>query len=409
MGGAPAKLDGAQRDVQHTIASGGGTFAAKRVTADTTMQLSTAWAAVRLNARTIASCGRKVYRRTSALQREAAEDHPLYRVMAISPNADQTPMEFWEGQITALNLRGNAFARIGRRGDGQVVALWPLSPDAVSVYRSPSGERRYRVGGKEDLGSDEVFHLRGFGAGGDSGLSPIGYGRQTIATALAAEEVAGSTFANGLQLSGFVEDQPGARTTNEQRESLVALFQKFTGSTQAGKIMPLPPGFSFKALGLSPEDAQLLDTRRFSVEEICRWFGVFPILIGHSAQGQTMWGSGIEQFVLAWLTLGLGTELERVEQAIEKQLILPAEQGRLYVQHNVESLLRADSAARAQLYSSLGQNGVMKRNEMRAKENLAPDPSPGADMLTVQSNLITLDQLGKQPARAVQPAPGEPI
>jgi HK97 family phage portal protein len=410
LGGGPAKLDGTPKDVQHAISfGGGGTFAAKRVTADSTMSLSTAWASVRLNARTIASCSRKVYRRTSATERTAAEDHPLYRVLAISPNPDQTPMEFWEGMVTALNLRGNAFARIGRRGDKQVIALWPLSPDSVSVYRDASGQRRYRIGGNEDVGVDEIFHLRGFGAGGDLGLSPIAYGRQTIATALAAEEVAGSTFANGLQLSGFVEDQPGARTTNEQREGLVELFRKFAGSTQAGKIMPLPPGFTFKALGLSPEDAQLLDTRRFSVEEICRWFGVFPVLIGHASQGQTMWGSGIEQIVLAWLTLGLGTELERIEQAIEKQLILPAEQGRLYVQHNVESLLRADSSARAALYSSLGQNGVMKRNEMRAKENLPPDASPGADMLTVQSNLIPLDQLGKQPPRAVQPAPGDPI
>ncbi len=397
----PAKLDGTAKDVQHTISFGGGaTFAAKRVTADSTMQLSAAWAAVRLNARTIASCGRKVYKRISATQREAAEDHPLYRVLAISPNPDQTPMEFWEGMVTALNLRGNAYARIGRRGDKQVVALWPLSPDRVSMYRTAAGERRYKLGGSEDVGADEVFHLRGFGAGGDLGLSPIAYGRQTIATATAAEEVAGSTFANGLQLSGFVEDQPGAKTTNEQREGLVELFQKFAGSTKAGKIMPLPPGFSFKALGLSPEDAQLLDTRRFAVEEICRWFGVFPILIGHAAQGQTMWGSGIEQIILAWLTLGLGTELERIEQAIEKQLILPAEQGRLYVQHNVESLLRADSTARAALYSSLGQNGVMKRNEMRAKENLAPDASPGADMLTVQSNLIPVDMLGKVPPTA---------
>ncbi len=224
LGAAPAKLDGTHPDIQHNIAfGGGGTYANKRVTADTTLSLSTAWASVRLNARTIASCGRKVYRRTSALQREAAEDHPLHRVLAISPNPDQTPMEFWEGQVTALNLRGNAYARIGRRGDKQVVALWPLSPDIVNVYRTPTGERRYTVG-KDDLGADEVFHLRGFGAGGDLGLSPIAYGRQTIATALAAEQVAGSTFSNGLQLSGFVEDQPGAKTTSEQRESLVALF-----------------------------------------------------------------------------------------------------------------------------------------------------------------------------------------
>ncbi len=169
------------------------------------MSLSTAWAAVRLNARTIASCGRKVYRRTSTLQRDLAEEHPLHRVLAISPNADQTPMEFWEGQITALNLRGNAFARIGRRGDDQVVALWPLSPDSVSTYRTPAGERRYRVNGREELPARDIFHLRGFGAGGDTGLSPIQYGRQTMATALAAEEVAGSTFASGLQVAGFVE------------------------------------------------------------------------------------------------------------------------------------------------------------------------------------------------------------
>ncbi len=169
--------------------------------------------------------------------------------------------------------------------------------------------------------------------------------------------------------------------------------------------MPLPPGFSFKALGLSPEDAQLLETRRFSVEEICRWFGVFPILIGHSAQGQTMWGSGIEQIVLAWLTLGLGTEFERIEQAIEKQLIQPAEQGRLYVQHNAESLLRADSASRAALYGALGQNGVASRNYMRAKENMEPYAGEGGDVLTVQSNLIPLDQLGKVPPTATPTGP----
>lgn len=404
----PTKLDGRRTDTEHTIRFGdGGTFANKLVSADTTMSLSTAWASVRLNARTIASCSRRVYRRTSALEREVAEEHPLHRVLAISPNPDQTPMEFWEGQVTALNLRGNAYARIGRRGDGQVVALWPISPDTISVFRSPEGERRYRLARGEELGPRDIFHLRGFGAGGDLGLSPIQYGRQTIATALAAEEVAGTTFASGLQVAGFVEMAAGTKLTPEQRQQVVELFEKFAGSSRAGKVMPLDPGMKFSQLNMSPEDAQLLDTRRFSVEEICRWFGVFPILIGHAAEGQTMWGSGIEQIVLAWLTLGLGTELERIEQAIEKQLLLPAEQGKLYVQHNVESLLRADSAARAALYSALGQNGVATRNEMRAKENW--EPKPGGDILTVQSNLVPLDQLGKVPPRAVQPAPGDPV
>lgn len=403
-GAAPAKLDGTRRDIDHTISFGhGGTYAGKSVTADTTMTLSAAWSCVRLNARTIGSLPFKLYRRSDAATRTLADDHPLYRVLNDRPNPDQGAMEFWEGMVTALNLRGNAYARIGRRGDGQVVALWPLSPDEVAPYRTASGERRYRVRGNEDLGARDVFHLRGFGAGGDLGLSPIAYGRQTIATAIAAEEVAGKTFANGLQLGGFVEDLPQAKTTPEQRTELAKLFERFSGSSKTGKVLPLPPGMTFKALGLSPEDAQLLDTRRFSVEEICRWFGVFPILIGHASQGQTMWGSGIEQLVLAWLTLGLGPELTRIEEAVRCQLVLPAEQTKLYAEHAVEGLLRADSAARAALYSALGQNGVMRRNEMRAKENLPPDSSPGADMLTVQSNLITLDQLARGGAQG-QPA-----
>lgn len=402
-GGPPAKLDGTRSDIDHNWALTGPTFANKRVTPDSAMQLSAAYASVRLNARTISSCPRKLHRKISALERVEVPDHPVSVVLTVSPNPDQTPMEFWEGMIVALNLRGNAYARIGRRGDGQVVALWPLSPDAVSVFRTASGERRYRIAGSEEVAATEIFHLRGFGAGGDLGLSPIAYGRQTLATSLAAEEVAGSTFANGLQMAGFVEMAAGVRLSTEQRNDLVDLFAKFAGSSQTGKVMPLDGGMKFTPLKMSAEDAQLLESRRFSVEEICRWFGVFPILIGHAAQGQTMWGSGIEQIVLAWLTLGLGTELERIEQAIEKQLLLPADRGTYYVQHVVESLLRADSAARAALYSSLGQNGVMRRNEMRAKENLAPDTSPGADMLTVQSNLIPLDMLGQQPA-AAQPA-----
>ena len=387
-GGGPAKLEGTRQDEFHNRLWGWGagpTFANKKVTPDSTLELATAWSCVRLNARTIGSLPLKLYRRIGTLERAPAETHPLYRVLAVAPNPDQTAMEFWEGQVTALNLRGNAYARIARRGDQQVIGLWPVSPDTVTVYRSDTGERRYRVwngASTEDLGAGEMFHLRGFGAGGDQGLSPIAYGRQTIGTALAMEEVAGSTFANGLQLSGFVEDQPGARTTNEQREALAGLFQKFAGSTQAGKVMPLPPGMKFSALNMSPEDAQLLQSRGFSVEEICRWFGVMPILVGHAADGQTMWGSGVEQIMLAWRTLGLGPELTRIEQAISKQLLL-ADQPGFYAEFIDEGLLRG---------------------EIRAKENLPP--VEGDDPLTVQSNLVPLGKLNTLGGQQAADDPG---
>ena len=377
------------------------TWSGKATSPDAVLQLSTAWACTRLNARTKASLPIKLH---SEADGSLIKDHPLYTILHDSPNADQTALEFWEGQYTALDLRGNAYAEKVFNSVGDLIALIPMNPDNVTVYRDrESGERRYRYSDAathiysppQGWGEDKVFHLRGFGAGGLMGLSTISYGRQTLSTALAADEVAGRTFANGLQIAGFAVDQPNARTTQEQRKDLVSLFETFAGSQRAGKVMPLPPGFDFKALGMSPEDAQLLETRGFHVEEICRWFGVFPILIGHAAAGQTMWGSGVEQINLAWLTLYLGPELQRIEQAIEKQLMTPADRKKFYVEHNVDALLRADSSGRAALYSVQAQNGVKTRNEIRKKEN--DPPMAGGDVLTVQSNLVPLDMLGKLP------------
>ena len=405
---------GSRRKVKLSEPGGWGidaSWAGHSVTPDSAMQRSAAWACIRLNARTVGSLPLKVYQKMPDGSRRAATEHPLNDILGSSPNVEQTAMEFWEGQATALNLRGFAYAEKKFLG-GRLVALLPLNPDTTSVYRTPSGERRYRTTNKSgqtrDLSESEVFHLRGFGAGGDNGLSPIGYGRQTLATAHAADEVAGRIFGNGLQLSGFVEDQPNAKTTNEQRADLIALFERFGGSRKTGKVMPLPPGFTFKPLNMSPEDAQLLESRRFNIEEICRWFGVFPILIGHSADGQTMWGSGVEQINLAWLTLYLGPELQRIEQAIEKQLLTAADRGRgFYVEYNVDALLRADSKARAELMSKQAQNGIKTRNQLRALDN--DPPLPGGDILTVQSNLVPLDQLGTIAPRQTQPAAGDPI
>ncbi|WP_416065408.1 phage portal protein [Rhizobium sp. ZK1] len=374
-----------------------GTWSGKATSPDAVLQLATAWACIRLNARTMSSLPLKVHSKKTG---EVDTSHVLYPLLHDTPNADQTAMEFWEGIYACLNLRGNAYAEKVFSGD-TLIALDPMDPDCTTVYRSYDGARRYRytnqkTGVQSDWGEDKVFHLRGFGAGGMMGLSPIEYGRQTLGTALAADEVAGRTFGEGLHISGFAEDQPGAKTTQEQREQLVSLFDKFSGSKRTGKVMPLPPGFSFKALNMNPEDAQLLQTRGFHVEEICRWFGTFPILIGHAAQGQTMWGTGVEQINLAWLTLYLGPELQRVEQAIEKQLMTPEQRTKAYVEHNVDALLRADSAGRAAIMSVQAQNGLKTRNELRKKEN--DPPLPGGDILTVQSNLVPLEMLGKIPA-----------
>jgi HK97 family phage portal protein len=279
----------------------------------------------------------------------------------------------------------------------------------MSVYRE-NGGRHYRYSaptGEERHTERDILHLRGFTLGGDVGLSAVSYGRHTMGLSLAAEETASKTFAKGLQIAGFVEMATGTKLTPEQRTSLVELFERFAGSSKAGKVMPLDPGMKFTPLSMSPADAQLLESRGFNVEEICRWFDVPPILVGHAGPGQTMWGSGVEQIMLGWLTLDLNPFLKGIEQAVMKQLLSAGERLRYFPEYNREALLEADSAAKAAFLSSMVQNGLMSRNEGRAKLNQSQ--VPGADALTVQSNLLPLDLLGVAPARAVQPAPGEPV
>ena len=271
-----------------------GNAANKPVTPDSALQLATAWACVRLKSRTVGTLPIAVYEKLADGTRKARSDHWLYDIVHDSPNADQTASEFWMGMVACIDLWGNAYAQKDVASNGRVISLTPLRAEWMWVYRDMTGARRYRYSDPnravQDMGEDQVFHLRGFTAGGDMGLSAISYGRQTLGAAIAADEVAGKTFANGLQLAGFIEMATGTKVDGDQRKQIVELFQKFAGSNQAGKVMPLDPGMKFTALGMMPDDAQLLETRGFHVEEICRWFDVLPVLIGHAAAGQTMWG-----------------------------------------------------------------------------------------------------------------------
>lgn len=376
------------------LAMGGSASAAgKRVTPDTVLQLATAWSCIRLLSETIGTLPLPVYRRNGEAK-EPARDLPLYGMLHDSPNADQTAAEFIEAIIVCLNLWGNSYGEKKMIG-GRLVAIEQLRPDLMRVRRDSRGRRRYDYsapGGRREYAEDEIFHVRGFGAGGDVGLSPISYARQTMGTSLAADETAAETFRNGLQLSGFVTEAAGTKATPDQRKDLMALFNDFMGSMNAGKVMPLPHGFDFKGLSMNPEDAQLLQTRKFHVEEICRWFRVPPFMIGHTEKS-TSWGTGLEQQMIGFLTFSLRPYLTRIEQAIKKQLIPATDRSAIFAEFNLDGLLRADSQGRAALLSALGQNGYITRNEGRALDNRPP--MAGGDVLTVQSNLLPLDQLGK--------------
>ena len=352
--------------------------------------LSAAWACVNLLAGTIASLPLMVYRTDAAGNRVAARGHPLYRVLHDSPNYDQTALDFWEGGQAALELRGNMHARIERIG-GRVVALHPIySP---SITRQADGSLRYRWtdnGTAYDEPQENVFHVRGFGGSPLGGLSTLSYGRQVFGLSLAVNAAAQTTFANGVRPS-LILTTPAEKTLGESiRVPLEkALQEKHAGAMNAGRPMLLEGGIVPHQISFTPEDAQMLESRSFSVEEICRFFEVPPHMIGHTEKS-TSWGTGLEEQTLRFQKFTLRRRLKRIEQAIMKQLLSPADRAAgIVVEFNLEGLLRADSKGRSEFYQKMTQIGAMTINEVRALENLPP--VPGGDVPRMQSQNIPIN------------------
>ena len=386
--------------------AGGFSASGKSVTVDSALSLDTVWACVKLISETIASMPLKLYDGAGTATAKLARQHPLYAILSATPNADMTPMEFWGCIVGSMCLWGNGFAQIIRGAGGRVVALNPLRPDRMTVRRDiATGELTYTYAWQGTylvLTEDDMLHVRGWGLDGILGISPISAARQSLGIALAAEETAGSMFRNGLITQTYIKSPDYIGEDQEARAK--AVLEQVTGSINAGKMPLLEGGWSIETLGIPPEDLQLLETRGFNVETICRWFGVAPVMIGRMEKS-TAWGSGLEQMNLWFLTYTLMPLLCRIEQAITRCLLSAADRQRYYAKHNVNGLLRGDSAARSALYTTMGQNGIMTRNEIRALEELPP--LPGGDVLTVQAQMIPLADVGKQARQpTLMPVPG---
>lgn len=375
--------------------------AGKMVDLDTAMQLSTVWACIKLSAQAVSSLPLHVYEKRDSDDRIRVEDDIAAVIGANgSPNEDQTPLEFWEGVVAWLMTTGNAYAEKVEMGRS-LSALQPIMSTHCRPHRKNDGTLVYRVtdrGKIEELPREKVFHIKGFGQGlknPDEGLSPIGAGVHSFGAAMAAQDAAAKTFANGMRPTGFfLFDQ--VLTADQRKQAHKSLVSPLQGSDNAGGVGILEAGVKWQGVSLNPEDAQMLETRRFDVEEICRWFGVPPIIIGHAAQGQTMWGTGVESILIQWLTLGIGPVCDRIQARIKKQLIRPTGNRRKYAEFNREALLQMDSAAKAAFLSQMVNNGLMTRNEGRAKLNQSRVADQNADKLTVQSAMVPLDALGQQ-------------
>jgi HK97 family phage portal protein len=369
------------------------------VTVDSALQLSAVWSCVRLISETIATLPLPVYYEDEQGRKTVAKSHSLYPLLHDQPNFYMTAAEFWECMVACLCLWGNAYARKEFTPQGRLTALIPLRPDWMKPFPKGRGRIVFRYhdpeerDGYRDYAEDDIFHLKGFGTSGITGMSPIACARHSLGNAMAAEESVGHTFRNMVRPTGILStDQVLKQSVLDAAES--KLQDKYAGALNAGKPMVLQGGFKFQPISMPPEDAQLLQTRGFHIEEVCRWFRVPPHMIGHTEK-VTSWGSGIEQQMQGFLTFALRPYLTRIEQAIKKSLIAPEDQRRVTAEFVLEGLLRADSHGRAEFYGAMVTNGLMTRNEIRAKENLPP--MEGGDRLMVQMQMTFLDLIGKAP------------
>lgn len=360
----------------------------KVVTADKAIQLSAVWACVRLLSESISTLPLKIYVRQPDGSRKAATDHPAYSILCRRPNSEMTPSRFMLMVVASICLRGNAFIEkkfIANR----LVSLVPLLPQNMVVKRLTTGALEYKYtenGNERVIPVKNIMHIRGFGLDGVCGMMPMKTGRDVIGSAIAVEESAAKIFEQGLQSSGFLSADNAL--TDDQRERLRGYMASFIGSKNAGKIMVLEGGLKYQGVTMNPEDAQMLESRAFSIEEICRWFRVPPFMVGHTTK-QSSWASSLEGMNLQFLTHTLRPLLVNIEQEIGRCLLDSDDE--VFAEFSVEGLLRADSAGRAAYYTSALQNGWMSRNDVRRLENMPP--IEGGDIYTVQLNLTQLKNL----------------
>lgn len=359
---------------------------------DGALQISTVWACVDRRATTIASLPFFAYVQANG-QKTLARTSRLYALLHESPNSRMTPFEFWRTMMMNHDLRGNAYARIDRDNAGEALALWPMAADQVEtrVLADGSMQYHYRLGNDlAILSSDNVLHLKNLG-NGTTGLAKLEFMRPTTDEAKKSQEAASKIFGSGGKPTGvlMIDKVLNPEQRKAAKESFKGLVE---GST--GRLQVLEAHMKYQQLSISPEDQQLLETRKLGVEEICRWFDVPPVLVHHS--NVTAWGTGIEQIVDGFHKFTIRPMLINIEQATRKRVLTPKQRATMSVEFSLDALLRGSLKDRMAIYATATQNGIFTRNECRQLENLPPDDDAG--VLTAQSQLMPLALLGTQVA-----------
>ncbi len=378
----------------------GGTTSGKPVNEHTAMQMTAVYSCVRILAEAVAGLPLHLYKYTTSGGKEKALFHPLYFLLHDEPNPEMSSFVFRETLMTHLLLWGNAYAQIIRNGKGEVIALYPLMPNRMRVDRDSKGELYYSYTRYSDeapaingmtvtLRPSDVLHIPGLGFDGLVGYSPIAMAKNAIGLAMATEEYGAKFFANGAAPGGVLEHPGTIKDPQKVKESWNMAYQ---GSSNAHRVAVLEEGMKYQPIGISPEQAQFLETRKFQINEIARIFRVPPHMVGDLEKSSF---SNIEQQSLEFVKYTLDPWVIRWEQAISRSLLRTDEKKLLFAKFNVDGLLRGDYNSRMNGYAIGIQNGFMCPNDARALEDmdLIPDEL-GGNRFLCNGNMVDLARAG---------------
>ncbi len=379
----------------------GGTTAGKPVNEHTAMQMTAVYSCVRILAETLAGLPLHVYKYNDSGGKEKHLKHPLYRLLHDEPNPEMTSFTFRETLMSHLLLWGNAYAQIIRNARGEVIALYPLMPNKMTVDRDKNGRLFYLYQrGIEDaptLGKDslvyldpsDVLHIPGLGFDGLVGYSPIAMAKNAIGLAMATEEYGAKFFANGAAPGGVLEHPGTIKDPQKVKDSWNAAYQ---GSTNSHRVAVLEEGMKYQQIGIPPEQAQFLETRKFQINEIARIFRVPPHMLADLEKSSF---SNIEQQSLEFVKYTLDPWVVRWEQNMFRSLLTASEKPTVFIKFNVDGLLRGDYVSRMSGYATARQNGWMSANDIRELENLDRIPVElGGDLYLINGAMTKLQDAG---------------
>lgn len=378
------------------------------VTDEQSLKLSAVWASVQLISNSVAGLPLEVYRDKESGREPLKSRHFLTDIFHYKPNAHMKPRDFRAAMTVQMAIWNNAYAEIQHSGD-RVVGLMPLRPGRMTPFITDDGDLTYHYqvdSGVKVYAARSIFHLKGMGTDGVVALERNNFARETYGLAASAEQYAAQQFAKGRP-GGVIEFDEFL--TPKQREQIRGVYEALTeGAVNANSLYVLEGGMKYHALDFTADQLQMIATRAHQLSDVARFFGVPGVLIGAGDNNNSAWPASFEQQMLMFLTHTVQPYLDEWESAIRHSFL--DRNNDIDVDHDVTPLVQMDSNAKANYLGRLVQNGLMTRNEGREKLHLPR--VEGGDELTVQTNLLPIDELegatndqqNQQPAR---PMPAE--